>query len=96
MNISSSNTRWRTAIIASVTFALAAVLLVLAGCSSSTPDAKQLYETKCSSCHSLETVDKATYSGEEQWKEIVDRMQAMTTTISDDEAKQITDYLANR
>lgn len=72
---------------------LSLVLLLLAGCNSS-PSAKELYETKCSTCHSLDTVTNANIQGEEQWKSVVDRMKAMSSTISDDDADKITAYLA--
>ncbi len=75
-------------------FALGVVgLLSLAGCAN---DPAALYESKCGSCHSLSTVDNASYSTAEEWKGVVDRMKDMTTTISDQDAATITDYLANR
>ena len=93
MNSSSAlKTRGRAVAIALATIVLSLALFVLAGCSSSDP--KQLYESKCGTCHSLETVKNAQYSDAEQWGEVVKRMQAMTTTISDDDAAKITEYLA--
>ncbi len=83
----------RVTVLASA-FALGTVgLLFLAGCAS---DPATLYENKCGSCHSLSTVDNASYSTAEEWKDVVDRMKDKTTTISDQDAATITDYLANR
>lgn len=63
---------------------------------SDTSTPQGLYESKCSACHSLSTVDNATYKGADQWAKVVKSMQAKTKDISDDDAKTITDYLANR
>lgn len=84
--------------------ALACSLTMLAGCASneaksSTADTSTpqgLYESKCSACHSLTTVDSATYQGTEQWEGVVKRMQQKTKDISDEDVATITDYLANR
>lgn len=84
----------RTATVLAALVVATAGALFLTGCGSGDPAA--LYESKCSSCHSLSTVDNAPYSTPEEWKAVVDRMQAMTTTISDEDAATITEYLANR
>ncbi len=68
--------------------------VILAGCSSG--DAKSVYEKKCSTCHSLSTVENATYQGEDQWQSVVKRMQAQSTSISDSDASQIIEYLAQK
>ncbi|MEG2982207.1 MAG: hypothetical protein RR794_00980 [Raoultibacter sp.] len=81
-------------------FVLVAALgaLTLGGCGggASSADPKALYESKCGTCHSLSTVDNASYTTADQWSTNVKRMQAMTSKISDDDATKITDYLANR
>lgn len=84
----------RTTMITAAVVVATVGALSLAGCGSSDPAA--LYESKCSSCHSLSVVDDATYSTTEEWKALVDRMKDMTTTISDEDAEIITEYLANR
>ena len=79
----------RGIVIAAAGLALA-LGLGLAGCSQS---GQQLYEGKCSPCHSLETVTGSTYAISGDWADEVDRMKDMTTTISDADAEAITAYL---
>ena len=57
--------------------------LAFVGCGGGASNGESLYEKKCSSCHSLDIVDSASYSGAEEWAGVVDRMADMTTTISD-------------
>lgn len=77
--------------------ALSLALLALAGCGSdASNDSQALYESKCSTCHSLDVIDQAGYSTSEEWGSVVNRMKDMTSTISDDDANKITEYLANR
>ncbi len=56
------------------------------------PDAKALFETKCSTCHSLErpTSKRKDRAG---WEKTVARMKRNGCPISDEEAKTIVDYL---
>ncbi|MEF9841206.1 MAG: cytochrome c [Raoultibacter sp.] len=71
----------------------------LAGCggaASNASDPKALYESKCGTCHSLSTVDKAPYTTADEWSADVKKMQAKSSKISDDDAAKITEYLANR
>lgn len=68
-------------------------VVFLSGCGSS--DAQSLYEEKCGSCHSLSTVDNASYTGDE-WDSVVKRMQDMSTNISDGDAEKITEYLKTK
>lgn len=99
MNRPSFSERYgRTAFAFAIAFMIALLLFALAGCSSDAQasDGKELYETKCSSCHSLDTVDNASYQTADQWRDVVDRMKDMSSTISDDDAEKITEYLANR
>lgn len=78
--------------LAITTILLVVSLAFFAGCSS---DPKALYENKCGSCHTLEAVDSASYSGDE-WDAVVKDMQSKTTTISDDDAEKISEYLKTR
>lgn len=65
----------------------------LASCSSSDPQA--LYENKCGSCHDLSVVEEAQYASSE-WADVIKDMQSKTTTISDEDAQKITEYLENK
>lgn len=69
-----------------------ALFVLLAGCGS---DPQALYEKKCGTCHGLDIIDDAPHKGD-QWADVVKDMQDKTTTISDDDATAITDYLASR
>ena len=81
-----------------LSFILAGIIVcagvMLGGCSSE--DAGALYEKKCSTCHTLERVEQATYSTESQWLETIARMQQQTDSISDDDAAAIAAYLASK
>lgn len=68
-------------------------VVFLSGCGST--DAQSIYEEKCGSCHSLSTIDNASYTGDE-WDSVVKRMQDMSTNISDGDAEKITEYLKTK
>lgn len=73
-------------------FLILASLTTFVGCASSN---QQLYESKCSTCHSLDVVDNSIYVKGE-WKSVVQDMQGMTDTISQQDAEKIIEYLENR
>ncbi|MEG0072318.1 MAG: cytochrome c [Raoultibacter sp.] len=81
-------------------FLLAAMgAFALTGCgggTSNSSDPKALYESKCGTCHSLATVDNAKYTTAEEWIANVKSMQAKSSKISDEDAAEITAYLAGR
>jgi hypothetical protein len=56
--------------------------------------AKDLVETKCTLCHTLDRIKDAQHSAAE-WQSTVDRMRQHGAVIADDEAKQIVDYLGS-
>ena len=81
------------------------LLLVISsiGCTSttsqettSTPEitmAQELFENKCSGCHSLDEPASKRFSYDE-WRATVQRMINNGAPLNDEEAKLITDYLA--
>lgn len=68
--------------------------------SDSTPEpvvdpAKQLVDSKCSLCHTLDRVYDATKTRDE-WVTTVDRMKSNGLVVSDDEYTTIVDFLAGQ
>ncbi|MDZ4064700.1 MAG: hypothetical protein U1E22_08555 [Coriobacteriia bacterium] len=59
---------------------------------SSDPGA-QLVERKCTTCHTINSVEKASKSREE-WVSTVDRMKSNGMVVTDEEYSQIIDFLS--
>ncbi|GAB4409319.1 MAG: hypothetical protein OHK0032_04870 [Thermodesulfovibrionales bacterium] len=57
-------------------------------------DVKALLEQKCSICHSIER-PKSQRKTPKQWDDTVMRMRENGCPITDDEAREIIDYLSN-
>lgn len=74
--------------------ALTAVVVLAAGAALAAPAAKETFEARCSVCHGI---DRSLSAAKDRsgWEATVKRMQARAAgMISDDDAKQIIDYLA--
>lgn len=76
------------------------ILLQQAKADEST-DAKTVFEKKCTACHSLSRITSRTNTAE-KWAKVVAKMKRRaekkdeSIRISDEEAKTITDYLAEK
>lgn len=57
-------------------------------------DAKKLFETKCSHCHTLDYAKSKRYSRKE-WTKTVTRMREHGSDLKDGEAEKIIDYLVS-
>jgi len=56
---------------------------------------RQIIETKCKMCHTLDRVKTATHDSA-TWESTIARMQLHGLVVTDQEVKQILDYLASR
>ena len=79
------------------TLALSMFGFALAGCSSggsSAVSGEDLVKSKCTTCHSLDTVTNSTNSTKAEWETTVKAMEAKGLSITDAERTAIVDYLA--
>lgn len=67
--------------------------VVLAG-GAEAPDPEQLYEKKCSICHTIER-SKSKKKSEQSWRKTVTRMKRNGAPINDEEIEIIIRYLAD-
>lgn len=75
------------------TLVLCTMVFGITACVSN--DGSALYGKRCDgACHDTERIENATYSSEDEWRECIKRMQAQTTSISDEDADAIAAYLA--
>lgn len=75
--------------------ALTAAVVLAAGAALASDAPKETFEARCSVCHGIDRPLNAT-KDRAGWEATVKRMQARAAgMISDDDAKQIIDYLAS-
>jgi len=74
-------------------FFCAVLISAVTACAGRVIDAKELFESTCSRCHSI-NVAKGKRMNRNDWKDIVSRMRANGCDITDKEAAIIVDYLA--
>ncbi len=74
-----------------------ALLLLLAACTQpqapKSKSAKELFEEKCTQCHSTERIVQHEPLTREEWRQVVERMRSNGCQLTDEEAERIADYL---
>lgn len=78
-----------------------ASLVLITACTAGAPaspdvpeDAADLVRARCTRCHSVERLISADKDAA-AWEETISRMRAKGADLSDDEARQLVDFLAN-
>ena len=74
---------------------VSAICLVFAAACGGEPDGKALVQSRCITCHGLDTVEEASKSLEE-WEATVARMVSHGARLSADEQATVVQYLAER
>ena len=88
-----SRAMWVTALMVGAVLASAATGCTPTGPSGAAAGGQALVQAKCSMCHTLERVDQAK-KDKAGWVATVDRMRGKGAVLTDEEAAQVTDYLA--
>ncbi len=96
--------QWRRIIAGGVlSMVFATMGLALTACGSSNSESvatsnngESVYEEKCSTCHSLDTVKNSTHSGEADWTAVVnDMVDNNGASLTDEEKTTVVAYLVS-